>query len=136
MGRKIYDGKRALSKWLPPESIFITAFGLANQMCGLGLFDECKEFARERIPEAERALGSEHGLTLCFRGSHAVALLNSSDATLDDMRLAVKTMEDCAQTLRRVLGKNNPQTLESENMLAKARMKLAAEEARTGLAAL
>ena len=45
-------------------------------------------------------------------------------------------LQHCAQTLRRVLGKNNPQTLESENMLAKARMKLAAEEARTGLAAL
>ena len=140
LGRKVYDRKCALSHAFPhafrPESIFITAFGLANQMCGLGLFDECKEFAQKRIPEAERALGPEHGLTLCLRSSHAAALLNSSDATLDDMRLAVKMMEDVAQTMRRVLGKSNPRTLESEQMLANARMKLAAEEARTGLAAL
>ena len=136
MGREIYDRKRALSEWLPPDSIFITVQGLTNQMCGLGLFDECKEFARERIPEAERALGPENALTLCIRNSYAVALLNSSNATLDDMRLGVETLEGSLKTTRRVMGTSHPRTSECEGFLEHARTTLAAEEARTGLAVL
>ena len=136
LGRKIYARKCALSHLLDTESIFITAANLANQLNALGRFGECISFAVEIITDAMRALGPEHGLTMTIQNIYANALCNCPDATLRDMQLAVVTMEGCVQTSNRVMGKTHPRTLESERFLDFARMKLAAEEARTGLAAL
>ena len=51
------------------------------------------------------------------------------DATLDDLREAVKTLEELAPTARRVLGGANPITTDIECVLQRARAKLRAREA-------
>ena len=43
-------------------------------------------------------------------GNYALALCNDPDATLDDVREAVTTLEDTERTARRVLGGAHPVT--------------------------
>ena len=56
------------------------------------------------------------------------ALVNAGGATLDDLREAVTTLEDTAQTARRVLGSDHPFTVAVETSVRIARAALAARE--------
>ena len=57
-------------------------------------------------------------------GNYALALCNDPDATLDDVREAVTTLEETAQTARRVLGAANPTAMGIEGELQNARAAL------------
>ena len=54
------------------------------------------------------------------------------DATLDDLRKAVVTLEDTARIARRVLGGAHPEVSHMEVSLQNARAKLCARETSAG----
>ena len=90
------------------------------------------------MPVAQRVLG-EHILTIKMRIVYAYALYGDSDATLDDLREAVTTLEETSRTARRVMGGAHPITGVIERSLEEARLTLAralaksARGPRTGL---
>ena len=92
-------------------------------------FEEAKSLLRRTIPVARRVLGEGHRLTLKLRWSYANALITDlrealdrdPDATLDDLREAVATLEDTGRTARRVFGGSHPTTSGIEGALQDAR---------------
>ena len=60
--------------------------------------------------------------------NYAQTLYKDEGATLDDLREAVTTLEDLAQTVRRVLGGAHPHTGRIELCLREARAVLAARD--------
>ena len=61
-------------------------------------------------------------------GNYALALCNDPDATLDDFRKAVTTLEDTERIARRVFGGEHPLTTEIEKNLPFVRAALRARE--------
>ena len=68
------------------------------------------------MPVARRVLGENHELTLRMRCDYALALYEDPNATLDDLREAVTTLED-ERIARRVLGGAHPHTTWIEETL-------------------
>ena len=66
---------------------------------------------------------------------YATALCRDADATLDDLREAVTTLEDTARIARRVLGGTHPHTAGIEDALRDARTVLRTHEAEATEAA-
>ena len=71
-----------------------------------------------------------HDAPRCIRWVYALALYLHADATLDEHRKAVTTLEDIERTARRVLGGAHPVTVQIEGDLRKARAALLAREMR------
>ena len=65
-------------------------------------------------------------MTMCY---YAITLYEGRDATLNDIRDAVTTLEDLAPTARRVLGNAHPVPREIESHLRAARAVLRVREA-------
>ena len=63
-----------------------------------------------------------------MRNIYGRALSEDPDATLDDIREAVTTLEDAERIARRVLGGAHPDVVGMERGLRQARHKLAARE--------
>ena len=78
-------------------------------------------FFRKVLPVSRRVLGKGDRITLKMRWIYAEALRKAPDATLDDLREAVKTLEDIEQTARRVLGGAHPVTTRVVEELLHAR---------------
>ena len=76
----------------------------------------------------QRALGESGATTLKMRWVYAGTLYEDPDATLDDLREAVTTLEDTERTARRVLGGAHPITKGIECDVPKARAALRAAE--------
>ena len=96
-------------------------------MCrNLRRFEEAKSLLRKTIPVARRILGDGDSLTLKMRWVYAQSLYRDDDATLDDLREAVSTLEDTERTIRRVLGGAHPVTATIERELRDARAVLRA----------
>ena len=83
---------------------------------------------RKTMPIARRVLGEEHRLTLKMRKSYAGVLYLDPDATLDDLREAVATLEDAERIARRVFGGQHPLTVDTEKGVRVSRAKLRARE--------
>ena len=81
------------------------------------------------IPVARRVSGDDDETTLRMRWNYAHSLCMDPAATLDDLREAVTTGEETAQTARRVLGGAHPITSSVENSLRIAREVLRARDA-------
>ena len=62
------------------------------------------------------------------------ASYSDPDATLDDLREAVTTLEDTDRIARRVMGGGHPLTLDIQDCLRNARATLAARETPSGSA--
>ena len=77
---------------------------------------------------AQRVLGETNQITLKMRWGYAGALYADPAATLDDLREAVKVLEDTARIVRRVFGSANPLTEGVEQSLRDARANLRARE--------
>ena len=89
---------------------------------------------RRTTSVAKRVLGSSNAVTLKMRWAYAGALYEDPAATLDDLREAVKTLEDTAPTARRVLGGAHPVVAGIEEALQKWRAALRARETPSGSA--
>ena len=72
---------------------------------------------RKTIPVARRVCGESNEITFRMRWLYAEALYKNDDATLDDLREAVTTLEDTRRIARRVLGGGHPTTKGIENDL-------------------
>ena len=83
---------------------------------------------RENILVGRRVLGEGDDLTLSMRANYALALHVDDSATIDDLREAVRILEETEQTVRRVLGGQHPTTDRMELSLRRARAALAARE--------
>ena len=75
------------------------------------------------MPVARRVLGENNDLTLKMRWCCAVALYRDDGATLDDVREAVKTLEDATRIARRVFGGTHPLTKSIESDFARATLR-------------
>jgi hypothetical protein len=89
---------------------------------------EAKSLLRKMIPVARRVFGENNELTLRMRWLSAEALYEDPDATLDDLREAVTTLEDTARIARRVLGPSHPTTEDIVLDLQNAQAALAARD--------
>ena len=87
--------------------------------------EEAKPLLRQTIPIARRLLEENDDTMLRMRCFYAEALYRAEDATLDDLREAVTTLEETARTARRVFGGAHPLTGWIEGALQGARTKLA-----------
>ena len=96
----------------------------AASLIDLERFEEARSLIRKRIPAARRVLGASHDITIRMSRSYARALYNDSDATLDDLREAVETLEETERTARRVFGGAHPLTGRIERSLQNARTML------------
>ena len=85
---------------------------------------EAKELMRRMMPVAQRVLGKCDTITLRMRWIYAMALFKDANASLDDLREAVTTLEDTERTARRVLGGAHPLTVDIEDELQDARAAL------------
>ena len=97
-------------------------------------YKEVKELLRRTLPAAGRVLGEGHILTLTMRWTYATALYGDHDATLEDLREAVTTLEDAWRIARRVFGGAHPLTSAIEDELRDARAVLHAREPSPGSA--
>ena len=104
------------------------ANNLANSFAQLQRFEEGRSLWRKTMPVARRVLGESHGLTLGMRNNYAAALYGDRSATLDNLRLAVTTLEDVVRITRRVFGGAHPTTKGFERNLRNARAALSARE--------
>ena len=96
------------------------AYNLAICLRNLERFEEAKSLLRKTTPVARRVLGESHDLTLKMRWHYARALYEDTGTTLDAVLEAVTTLEDIAQTARRVFGAANPTTVSFEESLRNA----------------
>ena len=72
---------------------------------------------------------------LSMRVVYGMAVYEDPDATLDDLREAVKTLEDIEPIARRVLGGAHPLTVQIEERLQDARAALESAQAPDAVAA-
>ncbi|CAH0370621.1 unnamed protein product [Pelagomonas calceolata] len=91
--------------------------------------EEAKSLLLKVMPVARRVLGENNEVTLRLRWTYAKALYKDPDATLDDLREVVATLEDTLRTARRVLGGAHPAARAIERCLEESRAALRAREA-------
>ena len=91
-------------------------------------YKEVKALLRRLMLVARRVLGDEHGVTLQMRTIYATALYGDHDATLEDLREAVATLDETERIARRGLGGTQPTTRAVACRLQSARTALRARE--------
>ena len=89
-------------------------------------YDEARSLLRRMIPVARRVFGVSNEVTLKMRWIYAEALYKDANATLDDLREAVNTLEEMERTARRVFGSAHPLVANIETSLREARAALRA----------
>ena len=125
--REVYSGYLRLNE--EHENTLISANNYASSLISLKCFEEAKSLLRETLPATRRVLGEVDITTLRIRRVYAIALYKDNDATLDDLREAVNTLDDTARIARRVLGDSHPTTAGVEVSLRNARAVLCTREA-------
>ena len=133
MTRDVYLGLLKLDGEESLETI-TAASNYASSLLDLQRFKETKALLRKTIPVARRVLGKSHDLTLVMKKVYAEALSRACDATLDELRESVTTLEDTERIRRRVFGGSHPTTSNVEQTLRNARAALRAREAPPGTA--
>ena len=91
-------------------------------------FEEARSLLRRTISVARRVLGENEELTLRMRSIYATALYVDNSATLENLREAVKTLEDGGNIAQRVFGGGHPTTVRIEQSLRRARAVLSTRE--------
>ena len=108
----------------------LAANNYVNSLLSLQRYAEVKSLLRRTVPVARRALGENNLLTLKMRWSYANALRDDlREATLDDLRESVETLESVARLWTRVFGEAHPETPLIRAALEDARETLAARAA-------
>ena len=127
MERDVYSGRLKLLGEEHPDTL-LAASNYASSLGQQRRFEECKALLRKVIPVARRVLGEDHKLTLDMMWAYAAGLSSDDDATLDDLREAVSTLEDAERTTRRVFGSSHPLAVSLERDLRNARAILSVRE--------
>ena len=133
MERDVYSGRFKLNGD-EHEMTLIAANNYASTLKDLERFEEARALLRKTMPVARRVLGGSNDTTLRMSLIYALALYEDPDATLDDVREAVTTLEDAERIARRVLGAAHPLTPVFENHLKRSRAALRARETPSGSA--
>ena len=128
MKRDVYSGRVKLSG-REHRSTLLDAFNYVLSLVALNKFKEAKSLLRKTIPVARRVLGESHELLIRLGSNYAGALFEDPNATLDDIREAVTSLEDAGRIARRVLGGAHPHTEGFGRNLLEARARLRAREA-------
>ena len=123
MQRDVYSGRMKLNGEEHFETL-LAANNYADSLRHRRHFERAKALLRKTLPMARRVLGESHDLTLRMRWNYAEALHRDPDATLDDLREAVATIEDMLGIARRVLGGAHPLVEAFETSLRDARAAL------------
>ena len=113
-----------LARQLRPADVL----NYATSLLGLHRFEEGRSLLRKIIPVARRVLGEGHELTLTMRSLYVQTLCRDPNATLDDLREALTTLEDTFRISHRVLGGAYPITIGVEGELRNVRAALRARE--------
>jgi hypothetical protein len=111
------------------EDTVRAANNYAVSLVNLQRDEEAKALLRKTIPVARRVLGENNERTVRMRKIYAKTLCRDPNATLDDMREAVNTLEEVERIARRVFGGAHPLTVEIESSLRASRVVLRAHEA-------
>ena len=90
------------------------AYNYATSLLHLKHFQEAKSLMRRTLPVAKRVLGESSELALMMRSNYGMALHADDDATLDDLREAVTSLEEIEPIARRVLGSAHPTVRSTE----------------------
>ena len=91
------------------EETLIAANNYAESLKCLQRFEEAKALLRKTLPVARRVFKTETDLLpLLMRCIYASALYRAENATFDDVREAVATLDELARTTRRVFGGAHP----------------------------
>jgi hypothetical protein len=99
-----------------------------NNLLYLERFQEAKSLLRRTLPVARRVHGESSEVALRMRSNYGMALYTDDDATLDDLREAVATIEETEKIAWRVLGGAHPTVSMMETNLRHARATLRARE--------
>ena len=83
---------------------------------------------RKNLPMARRVLGENDEITLKMRKAYGEALYGDANATLDDLREAVTTLEEIERTAQQVFGGPHPTTMGIRRSLHNARGALRTRE--------
>ena len=127
MDRDVYSERLKLDGEEDKETLG-AAGNYASSLYELQHFEEARSLLRKITPAARHVFGENNEFTLKMRKIFADSLYNDDDATLDDLREAVSTLEDSERIARRVLGGAHPLTVDIEGELQRARAALAARE--------
>ena len=128
--RDVYSGRLKLHGENHQETIWSAGY-LANGLYRTRRFDEGKALLRKVIPVARRVLGKGNIDVFRLRWSYGCFLYRAPDATLDDIREAVATLEETYGTVRRVFGAGHSYTREMDPYdLREAQAKLRAREGK------
>ena len=131
MKRDVYSGRLKLNGEEHRETIR-EANNYAALLKNYHRHKEAKSLLRRTIPVAQRVLGENYLIFVTMEKFYAEALYKDPDATLDDLREAVTTLEDAARIARRVLGGAHPTTVGIEDTLQDAQATLRARETPSG----
>jgi tetratricopeptide (TPR) repeat protein len=110
-------------------STITVASNYAITLGNLQRYAETKAVLRKMMLVARRALGENNLLTLKMRRNYATALYADPDATLDELREAVETLESATLSFKRIFGPAHPETAQVQGALKNARKALAARAA-------
>ena len=127
MRQKVYSGRLKLNGETHVETLG-AANNYASSLNGLRRFAEARSLMRKTMPVAQRVLGKLHEITIKMLWAYVETLYEDDNATLDDLRKAVNTLEDAARDARRVYGSAHPFAEGCEFHLQKSRAVLAARE--------
>ena len=120
MDRDVYCGNVKLFGEEDYDTL-LAASNYASSLKFLEHFEEARSVLRKVMPVAHRVLGESRELTLKIRWIYGQALYMDPDATLDNLREAVSTLEDTERIARRVLGGAHPTAAGIERDLENAR---------------
>ena len=107
------------------------AVNYADSLHKLQRFEEAKSVLRKVTPVARRVLGDSHEYMLKVRTNYTHSIISDPNATLDDLREAVTTLEETARIARRVFGGAHTTTGWVEGTLRMARRARNAAEGRS-----
>ncbi len=129
--REIHSGTSKLFPLQHPRTL-LEANNYAASLAMLGRFEEANSLMRKMKPVAPRVLGESNELTLRINWMYAISLFDNDNATLEEKREAVTTLEETSPTAQRVLGGAHPLVVNIERHLRKARAALRAREEPSG----
>ena len=106
----------------------VAANNYAATLLDVHRYAEAKSLLLETISVVRRVLGENSDILLKMKHKYAQTLYEDPEATLDDLREAVTTLEELEPIVRRVLGGAHPLTTDTENTLRESRAALRARE--------